>query len=58
MNNVVSVVGIGETGMSKRSNKTTLQLWADAALQAVADAGLTMDDIDGVIVAPSWLTDF
>jgi len=54
----VSVVGVGETGMSKQSGKTTLQLWAEAALAAVHDAGLTMNDIDGVIVAPSLADGF
>ncbi|WP_209121658.1 thiolase family protein [Alkalihalobacillus sp. BA299] len=48
-----SIVGLGETKMEKVSCKTTLELQGEAALNAVKDAGISMSEIDGVIVAPS-----
>ncbi len=44
-----AVVGIGETEYSKRSGKTELALACEAIRAAVQDAGLTVDDIDGLV---------
>ncbi|MEX2290289.1 MAG: transporter [Mycobacteriales bacterium] len=44
-----AVVGIGETEYTRRSAKTSMELQFEASLTAVADAGLTPRDIDGVI---------
>jgi acetyl-CoA acetyltransferase len=44
-----AVVGIGQTEFSKDSGRSELQLAAEASLAAVADAGLTVDDIDGMV---------
>jgi acetyl-CoA acetyltransferase len=43
------VVGIGETQYSRNSGKTELGLMLEASRKAIADAGLTPHDIDGVI---------
>ncbi|NIJ40549.1 acetyl-CoA acetyltransferase [Parvibaculum indicum] len=48
----VAVVGAAETTqMGKIPNQSQLALHADAALNAMADAGLTAKDIDGVATA-------
>jgi acetyl-CoA acetyltransferase len=44
-----AVVGIGATDISARSGRSDLTLAAEAALAAIADAGLTADDIDGMV---------
>jgi len=48
----VAIVGAAETTeMGKIPNMSQIQLHADAALNALADAGLTLKDIDGVATA-------
>lgn len=49
----VSIVGIGEAGMGAAPDRTFLQITAEAALTALADAGLTPRDVDGVLCARS-----
>lgn len=44
-----AVSGIGETLYTRGSGKSALQLQIEASLEAIADAGLTPKDIDGVI---------
>jgi acetyl-CoA acetyltransferase len=49
-----AVTGIGETAYSRNSGKSVVALQMEASLAAVADAGLTPKDIDGIIAyAPS-----
>ena len=43
-----AIVGIGATEFSKNSGRSELQLAAEAVLAAVADAGLTPQDVDGL----------
>ena len=43
------VTGIGETAYMRGSTKTAFELQIESSLKAVADAGLTPKDIDGVI---------
>ena len=43
------VTGIGETAYMRGSTKTAFELQVESSLKAVADAGLTPRDIDGVI---------
>jgi acetyl-CoA acetyltransferase len=45
---VAAIVGIGRTEFSLKSGRTTLALATDAARQALADAGLSSSDVDGV----------
>ena len=42
------MVGVGRTQLSTRSGRTTLSLAVEAITRAVADAGLSMSDIDGL----------
>jgi acetyl-CoA acetyltransferase/uncharacterized OB-fold protein len=44
--------GIGRSSMGRRLMVNPLALTVDACLQAVADAGLTLDDIDGLSTYP------
>jgi acetyl-CoA acetyltransferase len=43
-----AIVGIGATEFSKNSGRSELQLAGEAVLAAVADAGLTPGDVDGL----------
>jgi acetyl-CoA acetyltransferase len=43
------IAGIGQTEFSKHSGRSELQLAAEAAKAAIADAGLTPADIDGMV---------
>jgi acetyl-CoA acetyltransferase len=44
-----AIVGIGATEFSKDSGRSELQLSAEATLSALADAGLTPKDVDGLV---------
>lgn len=44
-----AVVGIGETAYSKHSGRTELALACEAICRAVEDAGVTVDEIDGLV---------
>lgn len=48
----VAVTGIGQSEVGRPSSKPALRLTLDACLEAIADAGLTRDDIDGVACWP------
>ena len=43
------VTGIGETAYVRGATKSAFELQIEASLKAIADAGLTPRDIDGVI---------
>jgi acetyl-CoA acetyltransferase len=43
------IAGIGQTEFSKNSGRSALQLAAEACRAAIADAGLTPEDIDGSV---------
>ena len=45
----VAVSGIGETAYTRGTTKSGLALQLEASLAAIADAGLSPRDIDGVI---------
>ncbi|MBX3596890.1 MAG: thiolase family protein [Rhizobiaceae bacterium] len=45
----VCIVGIGETPPVRRSDKNLRQLVIDASIEAIADAGLSPSDIDGIV---------
>ena len=44
-----AITGVGETAYSRGSGKSVWRLQLEASLNAIADAGLTPKDIDGVI---------
>lgn len=48
-----AVVGIGQTAFSRDSGRSVLSLALEAALKAIADAGLEVGDIDGIVRADS-----
>ena len=46
------ISGIGQSDVGRRLHRTGLDLTIDAALEAIADAGLTTADIDGIATYP------
>jgi acetyl-CoA acetyltransferase len=44
-----SIVGAGQTEFSREAGRSETQLAAEAILDALADAGLTTDDVDGLV---------
>ena len=60
----VAVSGIGETEYMRGTDRTALSLQMEASLNAIADAGLSPRDIDGIIpyglgaVAEDFITNF
>jgi len=46
------ISGIGRSASGRRLGRTAMDLTLDAALEAIADAGLTREDIDGVATYP------
>jgi len=46
------ISGIGQSEVGRRIYRDPLDLTVDAVLEAVADAGLTLDDVDGVATYP------
>ncbi len=44
-----AIAGIGATEFSKNSGRSDLTLASEAALEAIADAGLSPGDIDGIV---------
>jgi acetyl-CoA acetyltransferase len=45
----VAIVGVGEAEPSRRDRRTIAELAADATRLALHDAGLTIDDVDGIV---------
>ena len=50
-----AIAGIGNTAYTRGSTRSTLELHLEAALAALADAGLTPDDVDAGI--PNAMSD-
>jgi acetyl-CoA acetyltransferase len=46
------ISGIGQSAVGRRLRRTALDLTLDAALEAIADAGLTPADVDGLATYP------
>lgn len=49
-----AIVGVAESDLGKTPGKTVLQLQAQAARAALADAGLQMKDVDALFCAGNW----
>lgn len=47
-----AIAGIGESRVGKVPDRSALQLQSDACFAALADAGLTMGDVDAVFTTP------
>jgi len=52
----VAIVGVGHAGMGEAHGHTEMEILAQAAARAVADAGLSMRDIDGLATCSSSAT--
>jgi acetyl-CoA acetyltransferase len=50
--NRVAVVGVGSTKIARHTERSLGDIALEAALAAIADAGLTLDDVDGYVGAP------
>ena len=46
------ISGVGRSAVGRRLGRDSLELTLDACLAAVADAGLTLNDIDGLVTWP------
>jgi acetyl-CoA acetyltransferase len=44
----IAIIGVGSTGFSRSAERSQLALALDASIRAIADAGLTKSDINGV----------
>ncbi|HBC54907.1 MAG TPA: transporter, partial [Alphaproteobacteria bacterium] len=51
-----AIVGIGETDYVKGAKVTAVEMMLEAARKAIADAGLTPHDIDGMVPPPVYTT--
>ena len=50
----VAIIGVADTDVGIVPHLSANQLCIDAALKALDDAGLTKQDIDGLITCNSW----
>jgi acetyl-CoA acetyltransferase len=51
-NNEVAIVGVGQSKLARKQDRAIGALAVDASLAAIADAGLTVADIDGLSTYP------
>jgi acetyl-CoA acetyltransferase len=52
MKRVVAITGVGQSAVGRRLGRSPLSLTVDAALEAIADAGLDRKQIDGIATWP------
>ncbi len=51
MRGSTAIVGVGQAGIGEAPGRTDMEIMVEAAQKAVADAGLSMRDIDGITTA-------
>jgi acetyl-CoA acetyltransferase len=51
---VASIVGVGQAGLGEAPGYTAMDLLAEASLAALADAGLSLADVDGLFAGTSF----
>jgi acetyl-CoA acetyltransferase len=49
-----AISGIAETSLDPQPDRTAMSLMVEASLAAIADAGLEVGDVDGLLVIPPW----
>src|SRR3984885_1117951 len=49
LRDATAIVGIGQTEFSKAAGRSETQLAAEAIVSALSDAGMTTDDVDGIV---------
>lgn len=57
-NKRIAIVGLGETKIGAVPDKNSLQLYAEASKKAIEDAGLSKNDIDGVLTAGTYMHNY
>jgi acetyl-CoA acetyltransferase len=55
LSGTAAIVGIGETDYVRGSDKSILQMVLGASMDAINDAGLTPNDIDGILPPPGFV---
>jgi len=53
----IAITGIGQSKVSRGADKSALGLTIDAVMEAIRDAGLKREDIDGIATWPGAITD-
>lgn len=53
----IAITGIGQSKVSRAADKSALGLTIDAVVEAIRDAGLKREDIDGIATWPGAITD-